>query len=76
MFRHNRGSRPETNLYFSEFADRLRLTTVIAGALSSVTRETLRNALGDLASTVERFKARLGFKTFRVVRQRKAKLWA
>lgn len=49
--------------------------TVVVGALSSATRETLRNALGDLASTVETFKARLAFKTFRVVRQRKAELW-
>lgn len=66
---------PQTNLYFAEFSDRLRLTTVIVGALSSVTRGALQHALGGLASTVETFKARLAFNTFRVVRQRKAELW-
>lgn len=66
---------PEKNLYFAEFSDKLRLAVVIVGAQSSITREALRNALGDLAPNVETFKARLAFKTFRVVRQRNAKLW-
>lgn len=67
---------PEKNLYFAEFSDRLRLSTVVVGAQSSLTRKTIRNALGDLAPNVETFKGRLAFKTFRVVRQRNAKLWA
>jgi hypothetical protein len=67
---------PTTGLYFAEFSETLRLTTVIVGALSGVSRTTLQNALGDLASTVETFKARLAFQTFRVVRQRKPDLWA
>ena len=67
---------PETNLYFAEFSDRLRLRTVIVGAESSVDRRTLQVALGDLAPSVDSFKARLAFRTFRVVRQRNAKLWA
>jgi len=66
---------PDTNLYFAEFSDKLRLAVVVVGAHSTVTRETLRNSLGDLASSVEAFKARLAFNTFRVVRQRNAKLW-
>lgn len=66
---------PETSLYFAEFSDNLRLKLVIVGALSSVTRETLQTALGDLSPSVETFKARLAFKTFRVVRQRDRKLW-
>ena len=67
---------PEKNLYFAEFSNKVQLAVVIVGAQSSVTRENLRNALGDLAPSVETFKARLAFKTFRVVRQRNAKLWA
>jgi len=65
----------EKNLYFAEFSEKLRLAVVIVGAESSVSRETLRNALGDLEPNIQAFKARLAFKTFRVVRQRNAKLW-
>ena len=65
----------EKNLYFAEFSDKLKLAVVIVGANSKVTREDLRNALGDLNSNVETFKVRLAFKTFRVVRQRNMKLW-
>ena len=67
---------PDKNLYFAEFSDKLRLAAVIIGAQSSVTRETLRTALGELSDNVETIKARLAFKTFRVVRQRDPKLWA
>jgi hypothetical protein len=66
---------PDKDLYFAEFSDKLRLAVVIVGAQSSITRETIRNAIGDLAPNVEAFKARLSFKTFRVVRQKKSKLW-
>jgi len=67
---------PETNLYFEDFSDKMRLAVVIVGARSSITRETLRNALGSLALNVQCFKGRLAFETFRVVRQLNAKLWA
>jgi hypothetical protein len=66
---------PDKNLYFAEFSDKLRLAVVIVGARSSITRETIQNAIGDPARGVEAFKARLAFKTFRVVRQRNSKLW-
>lgn len=66
---------PEKNLYFADFSDKLRLATVIVGAQSSVTRQILTNALGELAPSIETFKVRLAFKSFRVVRQRNAKLW-
>jgi hypothetical protein len=66
---------PEKNLYFANFSDKLCLKTVILGARSSITRVELRDALGDLSGKVETFKARLAFKTFRVVRQRNPKLW-
>jgi hypothetical protein len=67
---------PEKNLYFASFSDQLSLTTVILGAQSSISRAELREALGEFSGKVEAFKARLAFKTFRVVRQRNAKLWA
>jgi hypothetical protein len=66
---------PETNLYFADFSDTLRLSTVIVGAQCTVSRQTLQEALGNLAANVEKFKARLAFKSFRVVLQRDGKLW-
>jgi hypothetical protein len=66
---------PEKDLYFADFSDKLQLKTVIAGAQSNITRRTIQDALGDLAPNVETFKARLAFKTFKVVRQRDSSLW-
>ncbi|HXH91302.1 MAG TPA: DUF2971 domain-containing protein [Thermoanaerobaculia bacterium] len=66
----------ENGLYFSEFNDELQLACVIVGARSKVTRDMLRAALGNLAPQVEVFKARLAFRTFKVVRQRNPGLWA
>lgn len=66
---------PQSNLYFADFSEKLKLTTVIVGAQSKVTRENLQNVIGDLAPSVEMFKARLAFKTLKVVRQRDSKLW-
>jgi hypothetical protein len=66
---------PETGFFFADFSESLRLVGVVVGAQSSITRKELDNALGDLQSSVEVFKARLSFRTFRVVRQRNAKLW-
>ncbi|MFL6553709.1 MAG: DUF2971 domain-containing protein [Chthoniobacterales bacterium] len=67
---------PATGLYFAEFSDRLRLREVIVGAASRLTRADIRSALGDLASTVTAWKARLAFSSFRIVRQRNERLWA
>jgi hypothetical protein len=66
---------PETGLYFADFGEKLRLAGVIVGAQSDISRGKLGDALGNLQPTVEVFKARLAFRTFRVVRQRGAKLW-
>lgn len=66
----------ETGLYFAEFSDRLKLKCVIVGANSSLSRADINAALGDLYPEVEVFKARLAFRTFRVVRQKSEKLWA
>ena len=67
---------PETGLYFANFSDQLKLRRVIVGAKSILSRSNINLALGELASEVETFKARLAFRTFRVVRQRNEKLWA
>jgi hypothetical protein len=66
---------PVTGLYFCPFSSNMRLATVILGALSSITRADVTEALGDLTSKVEMFKARLAFRSFRVVRQSRADLW-
>jgi len=66
---------PESGHYFEPFSDRLKLTQVIVGAVSSVTRQDVEQALGDLAQSVQAFKARLAFRSFRVVRQRDGSLW-
>jgi hypothetical protein len=66
---------PKTNLYFAEFSDRLKLMEVIVGATSTITRATIQDALGTLASTIPAMKARLAFKSFRVVRQHNERLW-
>jgi len=66
---------PESGLYFANFSDTLRLATVVVGAQSKISRETLRQALGDLMPRVTALKARLAFNTFKVVTQRNAKLW-
>jgi len=52
------------------------LRQVIVGAESSISRQQLSEALGDKLQNVEQIKARLAFKTFSVVRQRKRTLWA
>ncbi len=67
---------PHKKMYFMQFSDSLRLAQVIVGAESALTRSEIEDALGDLAPTVEAFKARLAFKSFRVVRQRKQAAWA
>lgn len=66
---------PETGLYFEDFSDDLKLVQVIVGAESTLTRLDISKALGDFAPRVEAFKARLAFKSFKVVRQRTERLW-
>jgi hypothetical protein len=58
-----------TGLYFQEFSESLRLSEVIVGAESDVTRAQLREALGNLGSDVGVRNARLAFKSYRVVTQ-------
>lgn len=65
----------DKGLYFADFSDQMRLRQVIVGAEASVSRQQLRNVLGDLAPSVEAFKARLAYRSFRVVRQKNERLW-
>jgi len=66
---------PETGLFFVTFSPHLKLREVIVGACCRVNRLTLKQALGEDSDDVTVFKARLAFKTFRVVRQRDESLW-
>jgi hypothetical protein len=66
----------ENGLYYYNFGDTLTLKQVIVGGASSITRAQLADALGSLAESVETFKARAAFKSFRVVRNKNARLWA
>ena len=66
----------ENNLYYANFSETLKLSGVIVGAESMVTRAELATALGDLQTSVETFKARPAFKSFRIVQNKNARLWA
>jgi hypothetical protein len=63
-------------LYFYDFSNELRLAEVIVGAASSLTRLQLSTALGDLSDQVQKRKARMAFKSYRVVEQRDSGLWS
>lgn len=65
----------ENGLYFMPFSPQLALREVIVGAESRIGRAELASALGDLRGAVEARKARLAFRTFRVVTQRRADQW-
>lgn len=65
----------ESGLYFTDFSEKLKLTGVIVGATSTISRSELAEALGDLVPSVEVSKARLAFGSFRVVKQQNRALW-
>lgn len=66
---------PGTGLYFAAFSDGLRLVRVIVGAMSNVSRAAVSAALGSLQDSGRVFKARLAFRSFKVVRNRDESLW-
>jgi hypothetical protein len=76
MFIKLKDSVVENGNRFEPFADTLTLTSVIVGARSQVTRLELRDALRELEPAVEMFKARLAFRSFRVVRQNQENCWS
>lgn len=65
----------ETGLFFQSFGPDLVLREVIVGSESRLTRADIQRALGDLSSNVDVFRGRLAFKSFRVVRLKRADLW-
>ena len=65
----------ETGHYFYEFSDSLSLTHVILGCQSEISRAEVSDALGDIANNVHCFKARMAFKSFKIVRNRNESLW-
>ena len=65
----------KSGFYFADFSENLKLTSVIIGAESEISRKTLSETLGDLEPTVKCIKARLAFKSFKVVVQQNEKLW-
>lgn len=72
-----KGKGPDRNgRYFEDFSADLKLVRVIVGARSEISLTDLARALGPLAPDVEVFKARLAFRSFRVVRNRQESLWA
>jgi hypothetical protein len=66
---------PDNGLYFMEYSEQIRLREVIVGAHSTISRDELAQSLGSLAPEIRTTKARLAFRTFDVVSQRKGVLW-
>jgi hypothetical protein len=67
---------PIGSLYFADFGPSLALREVIVGARCEATRANIAAALGPLASAVKTRKARLAFRSFRVVEQKQRALWS
>lgn len=65
----------EGEFYFHPFDEDVILAEVIVGDRSAITRHQVAEALGELARSVTATKARLAFRSFNVVRQRKKSLW-
>jgi hypothetical protein len=61
--------------YFENFSSDLALVTVIVGARSSISRDQISQALGSMSGQVTVLKARLAFRSFRVVRNKRDSLW-
>ena len=57
-----------SGLYFYDFDDRVKLREVVAGPLCKVPEVRIHAALKSYPAKVHIIKARLAFKTFRVVR--------
>ena len=62
--------------YYVNFSESLRLKQVLVGCESSLTRAEIVDALGDTGKDVESFKVRAAFRSFRIVRNEKAAMWA
>jgi hypothetical protein len=64
------------DIYYSEFSEQMQLRQIIVGERSSVTRAQVLDALGELESEVEAFKASAAFTKFEIVRQQNDAKWS
>lgn len=72
----NPASQQSDGNYYEKFGPNLRLTEVMIGARSTLTRLDVNNLLGNIADGVEVSKARLSFrKTYRIVQLQGTKYW-
>ncbi len=62
---------PSKLIYFKDFDSQFKLRKVIVGVRSEVTKVQIQEALQDYLYDVEIIKARLAFRTFRVIRNRR-----
>jgi hypothetical protein len=65
----------ERDFYFERFSNYLSLREVIVGHRSTLSRKQVLAALKNLRDDVSLIRARLAFRSFRVVRQRDESLW-
>ena len=65
----------DKNLYFKPFSEIGTLRQVIVGCNSELTRADIEGALGDRSSTVEKFKVRTAFESYKIVRNKNEELW-
>jgi hypothetical protein len=68
-------SKDSQGRYFERFSSDLALVSVIVGARSKISRDDINLALGSISRQVVVFKARLAFRSFRVVRNKNESLW-
>jgi hypothetical protein len=68
-------AKKEKDLYFRDFSTIGKLSQVIVGCGSKITRTTLRKSLSAAHADVECFKVRTAFKSYRIVRNKDASLW-
>lgn len=65
----------ENGKYFFNFSDGITLAEVIVGSLSDVTRTMIVDAIDNDSVNISIKKARLAFKSFRVVEQNDVNFW-
>ncbi len=72
----NLETQEEDGFYFCDFAPHMQLREIIVGAMSTISRGDVDGLLStDEQSSMLRFKARLAFGAYRVVRQHRPDLW-
>ncbi|MGO8086870.1 DUF2971 domain-containing protein [Rhizobium leguminosarum] len=62
-------------LHWVLYSDKMALKQVIVGPRTSASRETIERVVSTTGSDVEIFKARVAFKSFKVIKQRDNRLW-